>query len=78
MWYAVWVKTGQEEKILQLCNELICMNQTEAFEECFLPRYEKYRKRNGKTELLKELLFPGYLFFISEYPDELEKLLKSL
>ena len=78
MWYAVWVKTGQEEKILQLCNELIRLKQTEAFEECFLPRYEKYRKRNGKTELLKELLFPGYLFFISEYPDELGKLLKKI
>lgn len=40
MWYAVWVKTGQEEKILQMCSTMLS-------EQCFLPRYELKRKMDG-------------------------------
>lgn len=73
MWYAVWVKTGQEEKVRQLCTRFI--RDKEICEECFLPKYEKYRKVNGKAALQKELLFPGYLFFVSDHPEKLKKML---
>lgn len=68
MWYAVWVRTGQEEKVLQMCSEMLP-------EQCFLPRYERARKQNGKWIKLKEPLFPGYLFFIS---DNVEMLIDGL
>lgn len=37
MWYAVQVKTGEEEKSKLLCNKLIF---EEVLEECFIPYYE--------------------------------------
>lgn len=73
MWYAVWVRTGQEEKVRQLCDKMI--DRAGAYKECFLPKYEKYRKINGIPSIQKELLFPGYLFFISDSPEKLAQLL---
>lgn len=68
MWYAVWVKTGQEEKIMRVCKELL-------HEQCFLPKYERGRKQDGRWIKWQEPLFPGYLFFISE---DVEVLIKEL
>lgn len=76
MWYVVWVKTGQEEEILKLCKEKI--NDQEAYTECFLPRYEKAWKENGKWGIKKRALFPGYLFFITDNTDKLFIELKKI
>ena len=63
MWYAVWVPTGREEQIKTICDREL--GDRKIYEECFLPRYEK-------------ALFPGYLFFVTENPDELHRALKSV
>lgn len=68
MWYAVWVRTGQEEKVLRMCKEIL-------HEQCFLPKYECARKQDGRWIKREEPLFPGYLFFIS---DDVETLIKEL
>lgn len=75
MWYAVWVRTGQEEKIMSLCNSKI---GREVLESCFLPKYEKARKVEGKWTKREEILFPGYLFFVTENPDKLFQELKRI
>lgn len=82
MWYAVWVRTGQEEKVLALCERMIqddagfigegesqagelkaCKTgESKAYEQCFLPKYERARKVEGQWVRQKEVLFPGYLF----------------
>ena len=69
MWYVVWTKTGQEEKVMELCRKEIA--ETGAFEECFLPKYEKAWKENGKWGIKKDILFPGYLFFVTNEVDRL-------
>ncbi len=76
MWYAVWVRTGQEQKVLDLCVEKI--EDREAFEECFLPKYEKPRKVNGQWVKREEILFPGYLFFVAENPERLQGALRGI
>lgn len=80
MWYAVWVKTRQEEKVLAFCEKLLRNGEEKEkpYEQCFLPKYERFRKLNGQWVRLKEVLFPGYLFFISDHVDELAKMLKSI
>ena len=55
MWYAVWVRTGQEEKVPQMCKKML-------LEQCFLPRYERARKQYGKWIKVEKPLFPGCLF----------------
>ena len=80
MWYVVWVRTGQEEKVLALCEKILRdrKEKTKPYEQCFLPKYERSRKLKGQWVRLKEVLFPGYLFFISEYIDELAGQLKNI
>lgn len=76
MWYAVWVRSGHEERVMELCKTLY--KECGAFEECFLPKYEKYRKVKGQPTKQLAHLFPGYLFFISDHPEELQKFLKTI
>lgn len=68
MWYAVQVRTGEEEKIKLLCNRLI---SNEVLQECFIPYYEKKIKYNGKWHITAEVLFPGYIFMVSDRIDDL-------
>lgn len=76
MWYAMWVKTGQEEKVQKLCGKML--SEAAVCEQCFLLRYERARKLNGRWTRQKELLFPGYLFVVSENVNELVRKLKEI
>ena len=75
MWYVVWTRTGQEESLKELCERRI---PSGCYEECFIPKSETERKIAGKLVKQQKILFPGYLFFQSDYPEELMKNLKKL
>ena len=77
MWYAVWVRSGQENRVLELCKTFRHYHP-DAYEECFIPTYEKYRKVKGQPTKQLAHLLPGYLFFVSDHPQELQKLLKRI
>ena len=68
MWYAVQVKTGEEEKTKLLCNKMI---SKEILEECFIPYYEQKKKYINKWHITNEILFPGYIFMVSNQIDDL-------
>ena len=76
VWYAVWVQTGKEELTRKVCDRVLADKQV--YEECFLPKYEKPWKENGIWIKKQEVLFPGYLFFITEKPAELRMELKGI
>lgn len=76
MWFAVWVQTGHEEKVLKMCQKgLVDQRLVEA---CFLPKYERAWKEKGKWGKKEELLFPGYIFMVSKYPELLVKALREI
>lgn len=77
MWYAVWVRSGQEDRVLELC-KTFRHYYPDAYKECFIPTYEKYRKVKGQPTKQLAHLLPGYLFFVSDHPQELQKLLKRI
>lgn len=76
MWYAVWVPTGKEEHIRDICHRRLA--EKKIYEDCFLPKYEKPWKENGVWIKKQEILFPGYLFFIAEDPMGLCMALKDI
>ena len=76
MWYAVWIRTGQEEKLLKLCREKITDRQV--MEDCFLPKYERAWREKGQWGKKEEILFPGYLFFVTDHPLLLGQELKKI
>lgn len=72
MWYVIQVRTGTEEDIKIQCEKRI---RPEIMERCYIPYYEKMRRYRGEWHMEQRLLFPGYVFIIS---DELEELFTGL
>ena len=75
MWYVVQVRTGTEESIRQQCEKQIDEN---VLEGCFVPYYEEQRRMRGKWTTLRKVLFPGYVFVITDEAEELYKKLKMI
>ena len=75
MWYVIQVRTGSEENIRLQCEANISQN---VMERCFIPYYEERRRIRGEWMTLKKILFPGYVFLITEEIDELFYQLKKV
>lgn len=71
-WYVAQVRGGRETTTRNLCLERV---PEKAMKECFLPEREVMWKVDGEWKLVKKLLFPGYLFFVT---DDAEGLYESL
>lgn len=74
MWYVVQVMTGNEHQVAALCKESLLKEQ----EEAFIPMYERKRKVRGNYEIVKSVLFPGYVFFQTEDVEGLFYCLKNV
>lgn len=76
MWYAVWVKSGEEEKVRTMCRRMIY--DFEILEKCVIPRYECMKRYQGRWHKTQALLYPGYLFMQSSQPEQLYGKLKEI
>ena len=65
MWYVAQVQAGRESSTLEMCRRLV---PPSVMEDCFMPEYEVMWKIRGEWRLVKRLLFPGYLFFVTDDP----------
>lgn len=72
MWYVVQVRTGTEENIRIQCQKRI---PETILQRCFIPYYEEKKRMRGEWVTLKKVLFPGYVFMVT---DELEELYLQL
>lgn len=75
MWYVVQVRVGAEERIRLQCEQLI---KPPVMERCYIPYYERQRRYMGEWNAEKRILFPGYVFIISDAPQELIDRLKKV
>lgn len=75
-WYVIQVRTGKEEWVVTCCNLLLhddsCLNR------CFIPYSKRLRKRRGEWIERTEILFPGYVFMVSDDPMRLYQALKQI
>ena len=67
-WYAVQVRAGREEAVLQLSKKII---DESALKECFIPYYERMKRFQGEWHKEQYILFPGYIFLVTEQVDVL-------
>lgn len=74
-WYVIQVKSGNEEKIRDICYRLIPKN---ILSECFIPRTKTVRKLRGQFYEREDILFKGYVFMISDVIDDLYQQLKLI
>lgn len=75
MWYVIQVATGKEEQILAMIKKY---GVQKYLKECFSPRYEHRRKYLGQWRQEQAILFPGYIFVISDQVEELYQSLKHI
>lgn len=68
MWYVVQVRTGAEENIRIQCQKRI---PETILTRCFIPYYEEKKRIRGEWVTQKKVLFPGYVFMITEDLEEL-------
>lgn len=74
-WYALQVRTGQEEVIANKCQTLI---SKDILEECVVLHYEYMKKFHGRWHKEEKVLFPGYLFVVTNKIDDLFVNLKKI
>lgn len=75
MWYVVQVVGGKERQVLVLIEKMV---GNAAFEECFVPQYEAMKRFQGQWQKRTEILFPGYLFLVTDYADRLAQELRAV
>ena len=75
MWYTIWVQTGHEEKIRELCVKLF---KNGVYDEIFIPKCEQKRRYHGSWHLEKSAMFPGYVFVVTNDAEKLHNSLKNI
>lgn len=75
MWYVIQVRAGTEERIKLQCEKRI---PPEIMERCYIPYYERMRRYKGEWHREKRIIFPGYVFIVSDALGELFISLKSV
>ena len=75
MWYVIQVRTGTEEEIKNQCLKVI---SPDVLEHCFIPYYESMKRYHGEWHKVKNVLFPGYVFLVSDGIEELYYGLKKV
>ncbi|WP_455436905.1 antiterminator LoaP [Hungatella hathewayi] len=63
MWYVIQVRTGTEESIRTQCEKLV---DGQVLERCFIPYFEEMKRYQGSWHKEKRILFPGYVFAVSQ------------
>lgn len=69
MWYVIQVQAGKEESIKKQCEAEI---EKSILERCFIPYREIKRKIRDKWTIKEYILFPGYIFAITDHLEELQ------
>ncbi len=75
MWYVMQVQTGTEENIKTQCIRMI---DEEILEHCFIPYYEEKKRYRGAWHIEQKILFPGYVFMVSERLNDLYQGLRKV
>lgn len=63
MWYVAQVNSGQEAAVRDMCKQMI---DPAILQDAFLPEYETMRKIQGEWKRVRRMLFPGYLFMVTD------------
>lgn len=74
-WYAVQVRSGKEDKFVEWCEKKV---NHQAYKDIFIPRVMMAKKYQGKWHNEKRVLFPGYVFVITDQVEDLFQELKKI
>ena len=75
MWYVLQTMTGKEEELVRMIRKILPFG---SYEDCFVAYFERIWRKQQQSVVHVERLFPGYVFIISENPNELFLQLKQV
>lgn len=75
MWYVIQTLGGTETRTADMIQKLASQN---CLVECFVPKRERLKKFHGCWNKVEDVLFRGYVFAVSERPEELYEELKRI
>lgn len=75
MWYVIQTLGGQEDQIASMIRRRVSAYY---ISECFVPKRERMKKFSGQWNKVEENLFPGYIFAITDRPEELYRELRRV
>lgn len=75
VWYVMQVRSTTEEAIRTQCEKIIA---PEVLEQCFVPYYEEKKRYRGTWHIKQRILFPGYVFLVSNQLSELRVSIKEI
>lgn len=75
MWYVIQTFGGEEENTADMIRKQVSPC---SIKECFVPKRERLKKFHGYWNKMEEVLFCGYVFVISDRPEELYQELKRI
>lgn len=75
MWYVIQTLGGEEEKTADIIKKRV---SSYYIEDCFIPKRERMKKFHGYWNKVEEILFPGYVFVISQQPEVLYQELRQI
>lgn len=75
MWYVIQTLGGKEEGTVDMIRKKV---SSYYMEECFVPKKERMKKFYGSWHKVEDILFPGYVFAVTDRPDKLYEELKRI
>lgn len=75
MWYVIQTMTGHEEKLVRMVEKIL---PQEIYTDCFVPYYERIWRKQQRSLVHVERLFPGYVFILAKDPEEIFRRLKNV
>lgn len=75
MWYVVQTLSGREHEMLNLLRR---RDEGHLLKDSFVPSRELARKHKGEWEKYSDILFPGYVFVLTEAPGAVNELAATL
>lgn len=74
-WYAIHVPEGREDSVADKCRQILA---SDLVEYCFVPKYERYMKREGAWRIVVNPMFSEYIFIATRDVRALAKALRRL
>ena len=72
--YVIYTQARNEHKVEARCREKILLPD----EDVYVPLYDREKKRNGEIRIVRDVLFPGYIFYETEHERSLKERLKRI
>lgn len=76
-WYVIQTRVNEEENLVSLIKKVIPPKKG-FYKKCFVPKYDNVWRLKGMCLVNTEIMFSGYVFVITDRPDELYMELKAI